>query len=30
MLTESEFRARLAAEKPAATADYDFSRVLIM
>jgi len=30
LLTEAEFRARLAAEKPRATADYDFSRVLIM
>ena len=30
MLTETEFRARLAAEKRRATVDYDFSRVLIM
>ena len=30
MLTELEFRARLAAEKRRAAAGYDFSRVLIM
>jgi 5-methylcytosine-specific restriction endonuclease McrA len=30
MLTEPEFRARLAAEKRRAAAGYDFSRVLIM
>jgi 5-methylcytosine-specific restriction endonuclease McrA len=30
LLTEGEFRARLAAEKRRAGADYDFSRVLIM